>query len=183
MEMRVKNDEQSVTLRPWTDGDLPLLQRLMGTEEMTRHLGGPESSEQILARHQRYCRSSQTDDEPMFVILLQSTPAGQIGYWKQEWNNDEILECGWSVLPQFQGHGVATKATIMLLDLLRNRGESRQLHAFPGVENTASNAICRKVGFVFQGEVDFEHPPGHYMKCNDWSYDLRTEASTVDPEG
>ncbi|HVH31866.1 MAG TPA: GNAT family N-acetyltransferase, partial [bacterium] len=46
------------------------------------------------------------------------------------------------------------------------------LHAFPSVENGPSNAICRKLGFTLQEEADFEYPPGHSMRCNDWRLDL-----------
>jgi RimJ/RimL family protein N-acetyltransferase len=46
------------------------------------------------------------------------------------------------------------------------------MHAFPTVDNGPSNAICRKVGFTFQEEVDFEFPPGNLMRCNDWRLDL-----------
>ena len=181
--MNLKKDSQAIALRPWTDDDLPLLQRLMGTSEMTEHLGGPESSEQILSRHQRYCRSSSTGDGPMFVILMGSESAGSIGYWRRDWNDEEVLECGWSVLPEFQGRGVATKATVALVEQIRRQGELRNLHAFPGVENAASNAICRKAGFELQGEVDFEYPPGHEMRCNDWVCNLRKEDTAVDAHG
>jgi len=40
-----------VVLQPWSDGDLALLEKLMGDPGMTVHLGGPESPEQILERH------------------------------------------------------------------------------------------------------------------------------------
>ena len=48
----------------------------------------------------------------------------------------------------------------------------RFLHAFPSVANAASNAVCRKVGFVELGECDFEYPAGHPIRCNDWRLDL-----------
>ncbi len=47
-----------------------------------------------------------------------------------------------------------------------------KLHAFPSVENAPSNAICPKLGFELLGEHDFEYPPGHPMRCNDWRLDL-----------
>ena len=43
-------------LRPWLEGDLPLLERLMGDPAMTEHLGGPETPEKIRERHERYLR-------------------------------------------------------------------------------------------------------------------------------
>jgi hypothetical protein len=45
-----------VLLQAWPEADLPLLERLLGDPDMMTHLGGPESPEQILQRHQRYLR-------------------------------------------------------------------------------------------------------------------------------
>jgi RimJ/RimL family protein N-acetyltransferase len=48
----------------------------------------------------------------------------------------------------------------------------RSMHAFPSVDNPASNAICRKLGFTLLGARDFEFPPGSFMRCNDWRLEL-----------
>jgi RimJ/RimL family protein N-acetyltransferase len=76
------------------------------------------------------------------------------------------------VLPEFQGQGLATKAIAVLVEKVRAVGKYAFLHAFPSNENGPSNAICRKAGFTLQGTVDFEYPPGHPMRCNDWRIDL-----------
>jgi hypothetical protein len=54
----------------------------------------------------------------------------------------------------------------------RAERKHRFLHAFPSVDNAASNALCRKIGFLFVAECDFEYPPGSIMRCNDWRLDL-----------
>jgi RimJ/RimL family protein N-acetyltransferase len=76
------------------------------------------------------------------------------------------------VLPEFQGQGVATQGAAAVLERARADGTHRFIHAFPSVGNGASNAVCRKLGFALQEEVDFEFPPGHFMRCNDWRLDL-----------
>jgi hypothetical protein len=73
-----------IGLEPWGEGDLPLLERLLGDAEMMEHLGWPES-------------------------------------------------------PQ----------------------------------NAPSNAICRKLGFTLLEELEFEYPPGSFMRCNDWRLNLQ----------
>ena len=163
-----------VDIRPWSNSDLPLLERLRGDPAMNLHLGGPESPEKIRERQERYFRSSQTGVNPMFVIVIgaEKTPVGSIGYWVTEHQGEQILETGWSVLPEFQGRGIATQAARIVVEHIRAEGRHRFLHAYPSVGNAASNAICRKVGFILQGEVDFEFPPGHWMRCNDWRLDL-----------
>ena len=74
-----------VVLRPWSEDDLPLLEKLMGDPDMMAHLGGPETPEQIHKRHQRYLQLPETDY--MFVILWgpNSGVAGSIGYWEKNW--------------------------------------------------------------------------------------------------
>ena len=48
-----------VTLHPWSDDDLDLLRRA-NTHELMDQLGGPESDEQMVARHERYLRNTRS---------------------------------------------------------------------------------------------------------------------------
>jgi RimJ/RimL family protein N-acetyltransferase len=161
-----------VNLRPWSEGDLPLLGKLLGDPEMMAHLGGPETPEQINKRHQRYLQLPETDH--MFVILWgpKSEAAGSIGYWEKSWRDQLVYEMGWSVLPAYQGRGLATKAGKAALEHARLEHQHQFMHAFPSVDNPASNAICRKLGFTLIEACQFEYPPGNFMQCNDWRFDL-----------
>jgi len=170
-----------INLRLWADGDLPLLQRLMGDPLMTAHLGGPETPAQIRHRHARYCRLPTVGDDRMFVILAgpQQVPAGSIGYWESEWQDAAVWETGWSVLPEFQSQGIATAALRLLLPRLRAVGGHRYLHAFPAIDNAPSNAICRKAGFTLQGEATAEYPAGRFMQVHDWRLDLADDTAVT----
>ncbi len=170
------NDEQlSIALRPWTNEDLPLLQRMMRDPEMTAHLGGPVPQDSILERHERYCQRMSESGRVMFVIavLPERVAAGAVGYWEREWRGEKVWETGWMVLPDFQGRGAATQATAEVLKRARAENMHRFVHAFPDVDNVASNAICRKLGFTNLGEVEFENVlHGTTMRSNDWRLDL-----------
>jgi RimJ/RimL family protein N-acetyltransferase len=159
-----------VRLEPWGAGDLPLLEQLLGDPAMTEHLGGPESPEQLFKRQKRY----ELPETPMFKIVDEDTgeAVGSIGYWEREWRDEQVYETGWSVLPAFQGRGIASEATAQVAALAAAEGTHRYLHAFPSVDNAPSNAICRKVGFTLLGEYEFEYPKGNFMRCNDWRLDL-----------
>jgi RimJ/RimL family protein N-acetyltransferase len=168
--MHVK-EQIAVDLRPWSDADLPLLERLLGDPAMTMYLGGPETPEQIRRRHERYLR----EPEPMMVILAgpERTPAGMIGYWEHTSPDGTLLwETGWSVLSEFQGQGVATQAALLLMERARAAGKFRYIHAFSAIGNRASNGVCRNVGFVLQGEVDLASTTSPSMRCYDWRLDL-----------
>jgi RimJ/RimL family protein N-acetyltransferase len=165
----------ALRLEPWGAGDLPLLKQLLGDPEMTKHLGGPESDEKLVERLGKY-RKSQSADGRMFKIVdaLSGEAMGSVGYWERSWRDDDVYETGWSVLPAFQGRGVAKSATSLAIDRARTDGKHRFLHAFPSVENGPSNAICSKLGFTLVEEVEFEYPKGNFMQCNDWRLDLTT---------
>ena len=175
-----------VRIRPYAEGDLPLLERLLGDSAMTVHLGGPESLEAIGARHRRYLDSDGLR-EGLFTVLAgpEDVAVGWVGYWAETPCGADVCECGWHVLPEFQRRGVATAAVSLVLERMRARDECRYVHAFPAVGNAASNALCRRLGFEFLGKVDVEYPRGSMMRSNDWRLDLhgsqRRDAGEVQP--
>jgi RimJ/RimL family protein N-acetyltransferase len=166
----MSREQAAVRIETWGEGDLPLLQQLMGDPAMTEHLGGPESPEKIVERHARYRRSANR----MFKIVDEATgeAVGSVGYWEREWRDQLVFEIGWSVLPAFQGRGIAGVATAQAIAAAAAERRHRFVHAFPSVENAASNAICRKLGFTLLGEIDFPARRGGFVRCNDWRLDL-----------
>jgi RimJ/RimL family protein N-acetyltransferase len=159
-------------LREYRIGDLDLQLRLLGDPDTMRHLGGPESREQIERRHERSLRMTDPADGLMLVIEDEDGVAmGTIGYWTRGWRDEQVWESGWFVLPEHRGRGVARSGLHELVALLRSRPERRALHAFPSVDNAPSNDLCSGAGFVLLEEVDFEYPKGHRMRCNDWRLD------------
>ena len=170
-----KTQPVTVAIRRWSDGDLPLLQHLMGEPAKTGHLGGPETREQILARHERYVRSKETSRQgPMYAITVgpSAEAVGSIGYWQRMWKGQQLWELRWAVLPEFQGQGIVTQAIRLVVDHARQIGKARWLHAFPAADNETTNAICRDAGFELVGEVEFDVGPGHMRRRNDWRIDL-----------
>jgi RimJ/RimL family protein N-acetyltransferase len=152
-----------VHIERWGEGDLALLSALNGDPEQMRHVGGAEGPEKIAERQGRY-----VTDPGQFRIVDGEASAGWVGFWAREWGGERIFEIGWSVLPAFQGRGLASAATALALEAAAAT-EPLPVHAFPGIENAASNALCRTLGFTLVGPgLEFEYPPGTIMVCNDW---------------
>ncbi|MEV1053641.1 GNAT family N-acetyltransferase [Streptomyces sp. NPDC049887] len=164
-----------VRIEPWSEGDFELL-RALNAPELTEHLGGPEPEGRLAERHRRYVALSagRSGAGRMYRVVLTAggEPVGSIGFWERTWRGGEVYETGWSVLPGFQGRGIATAATPAVAAEARAAHRHRRLHAFPSVDNAPSNAVCRKAGFSLIGECDFEYPPGTPLRCNDWCLDL-----------
>ncbi|RKP47951.1 N-acetyltransferase [Cohnella endophytica] len=171
--MTSTSNRSQVQIKPWSATDLELLYRL-NAPEMLEHLGGPETDEQVLARHKRYVEIGAKGTGRMFSIVLlpELEAVGNIGYWERNWQGETVYEIGWGVLPPFQGRGIAAAATQAAIASARGEGKHRSIHAFPSVDNPASNAICRRLGFEFVAECSFEYPPGSFMRCNDWRLNL-----------
>ena len=153
---------------PWGSGDRALLERLLGDPAMMEHLGGPETAEKIAERQARY---EQRSDQ--FKIVFDGEDAGWVGFWEREHHGETVYEIGWSVLPGFQGRGIASQATKLALDAARAADGPRFVHASPSVDNAPSNAVCRKAGFELVEEYETEYPPGTPLRVNDWRFDLR----------
>ncbi|GAB3796419.1 GNAT family N-acetyltransferase [Micromonospora zhanjiangensis] len=162
-----------VRLVPWTAADLEL-ERRFNVPEMKLHLGGPEPDERIVGRHRRMLEMAERGTGLMFRVEAPPTGevAGSVGYWEREWGGETVYEMGWSVLPEFQGRGIAGAAVVTVLAGLRENGRHRYVFAYPSVTNGASNALCRKAGFTLLGECDFEFPKDHQLRCNEWRLDL-----------
>lgn len=161
-----------IRLRPYGKDDFPLLERLLGDPKMMIYLGGPESHEQLLSRHQRYLKS-----EGCYTIeeLASKKSIGWIGNWEVTKYDEQSWETGWNVLPEYQGKGFATEAINLLFEKLQDEKKFRYIYAFPNVNNGPSNALCRKTGFIFMEEERVEYPKGNFMQCNNWRYDLESK--------
>ena len=157
-----------IVLRPWTTDDCWVLHATLGNPAMMLHLGGVESAEQIERRHARF-----VSGRDMFTVWEGAVVVGSVGFWESSWLGEDVYETGWMTLPQYAGRGLATKAALEIVSLARKEAKRRFLHAFPNVDNAASNAVCCNAGFTNEGEHRVEYPKGHWMRCNNWRIDLR----------
>ena len=158
-----------ITLRPWSVDDLDLLRRA-NAPELMGHLGGPETEEQVQARHARYVQGRLDGSAWMSAIVTPEHPegVGTIGFWPHDHHGRPAFEAGWTALAEHQGKGVARTALQLLVDEARAVDPTRLLVAYPRVDNEPSNAICRRVGFRLEGVEEFEYPKGTWLPSNVW---------------
>ena len=160
----------NVTLRPWNEQDLPVLQR-SNTPEMTTHLGGPESDDEVRERHARYLRLWHTGEARMFRIDVDGRPAGGIGWWQTDENGVPAYETGWSVFPEWQGKGVAGSALREVTRRVAAANDRDLLVAYPAVDNIGSNRLWQRAGFEHTG-TGTQPWRGGQLTFNTWVLDL-----------
>ena len=70
-------------------------------------------------------------------------------------------------------------ALAAILERARHDPRWGDIHAFPGVTNGPSNALCRKFGFDLLDEVTVDYG-GRILRCNHW---VRRAAPDRAPSG
>jgi RimJ/RimL family protein N-acetyltransferase len=155
-------------LVPYTDADRWLIEALETDPAVMAELGGPWPLDEIPGIHRR--RLAYVAKGAWYFTIVPEPGAravGSVNLWHSEWNGTPVSEAGWMVLPEHQGRGYATAAVRLLLERARADGQWGDIHAFTGVANVASNALCRKVGFQLDGEADIEYG-GRSLRCRHW---------------
>ena len=155
-------------LAPYTDADMWLVEALETDPRVMADLGGPRLRDEIPGIHGR--RLDHGPNKGWYLKIVPepgAPPVGAIMIWRSDWDGTAIAEVGWTILFEHQGKGYGSAALAALLDFVRREGGWGDLHAFPGVTNGASNALCRKFGFELIGETDIEYA-GRTLRANHW---------------
>src|SRR5688572_4890271 len=145
-----------------------LTEALETDERVTAELGGAWPRDAIPAIHERRLKSIAAGTWWYTIAPDQDQPpVGMIGIFGSDLDGTPISEAGWSILPAQQGRGYASEALRMVLDRAQADGRWGPIHAFPGVTNGPSNALCRKFGFALVGERPIDYG-GRTLRCNHW---------------
>jgi RimJ/RimL family protein N-acetyltransferase len=161
-----------VELRPYADQDHWLSEALESDPEAMSELGGARTKEKIAEVHRK--RVEGNSPAPWYFVIVpdgEERGVGQIGIWDSEHAGEHIHETGWMVLPAYQGRGIATAALDQVLSRARDDPAIELVHAFPGVTNEPSNALCRRFGFELLGEIVFPRDDS-VLRCNHWTLDV-----------
>ena len=135
-------------------------------------LGGAVPRDEIPAMHRRRLEHTAADPWWFVIVTDEEESAGTIGIWETEHDGAVVHETGWMLLAVFHGRGLASAALRQLLDRARAVARFEQLHAWPGVTNGASNALCRKFGFELLGEEEGAYRDARFP-VNHWVLTLR----------
>jgi RimJ/RimL family protein N-acetyltransferase len=160
------------SLRLYRDEDLALTETMETDPAVMAELGGPVPREEIPALHRRRLESVASDPWWFVIVTDDGEAAGEIGIWEAEHDGATVHETGWMLARPFHGRGLASAALGLLLDRARAEPGFERLHAWPGVSNPASNALCRRFGFELLGEEDGGYRDA-VLRVNHWMLTLR----------
>lgn len=162
-------------LEPVSADDLPLFEAIYCDPAMMAHLGGPFPKERVPRILRDAVSSAERGEAWLFKVIPDGEAdqaAGSVALWESTWRGEPINEIGWTILPPFQGRGLASAAVQLILEKARAERRFPVIHAFPAVANAPSNALCRKHAFSLLGECEVDYA-GRTLHCNHWRLDLR----------
>lgn len=158
-------------LRDVTSGDLQAYLAMRCDPAMMAGLGGPQDPGSMPAKVGADVVDVLLDRAWVAMIVPDAgdaaSVAGGVALWRHDHQGSEISEIGWMVLPGYQGSGLATAAVRALLHRARTDGRWGDIHAFPGVTNTASNSLCRRLGFVQEATTVVTFGD-RWLDCHHW---------------
>jgi RimJ/RimL family protein N-acetyltransferase len=153
-------------IRPWTDSqaDLDRVWDMYSRWEVMRYLGSAprvmaepaeaatsvqrwrEQSAQWLGEYGAWAIEDRETGRVAGTVLLKPMP-------NSDGSPATDIEVGWHLHPDSWGHGYATEAAQALLDKAFSAGVP-EVFAVVYPENTASLAVCRRLGMESTGETE-----------------------------
>jgi ribosomal-protein-serine acetyltransferase len=88
--------------------------------------------------------------DEVYAIWYKFEFAGLIGFKDTDYINDKT-EIGYWLIEKMTGKGIATKATLKLVNLAFRNMEMNRVQIKCGIGNLKSSAIPRRLGFTFEG--------------------------------
>ena len=136
----------NITIRRMQPGDADALYQLLSDPEVMRYLEPPFDR----AKTEAFLRRAGLAETPL-VYAAEENEAF-IGYVIYHAYDEQSVEIGWVLLPEYWGHGYASALTDRLIDRARQAQKSVVIECAPAQE--ATKRIARKKGFRVCGICD-----------------------------
>ena len=149
----IRIETERLILRPTRPEDFEGWAALMGDEENSRHIGGPQPRAVAWRGFLSMAGAWAIQGYGMFSVIEKASGRwiGRLGPWCPEgWPGTEV---GWGLLRDTWGRGYATEAGRAVVALARDSLRLKRLRASWLVGNPASGRVLRKLGFIETGRI------------------------------
>ena len=161
-------ETERLRLEPFTPEHREALNAMNNNREVMRYLssGEPVTMEQTDAAIARNQAKWAQYGYGWWVVFLKDTDEviGAACVQNLAHKDDNPLEIGWRLLPEYQGHGYATEAGQAAADFAFNHIGVDFVKAVCNPENTASEAVMKRLGMTPLGtEIHYDEPCTTYQ--------------------
>lgn len=150
-------------LRGWRDADLAPFAQICADPEVMRHLGGPQSSDEVAAAVGRQ-RAAEAARGHCFWAVERREDGALLGFCGLSRGVlpgtavHDALEIGWRLRRDAWGRGFAREAAEAALSWGWAHPGIDRIAAWTVAENRASWGLMRRLGMTRRPELDFAHP-------------------------
>jgi ribosomal-protein-alanine N-acetyltransferase len=151
---------ERLALRRMTDADLDWLAALYRDEEVTRHLGGLKTRDQV-ADMMRVRILDYYDANPGMGVwmTLERATGDQVGFHLlNNIQGETIIQVGYGLLQPAWGKGYATEMAEAVLRYAFADLKLPHVAGIASLPNVASQKVLAKIGLERRGERAFPHP-------------------------
>ncbi len=135
----------NIQIRKMIPDDYPSLHRLLSDSRVMKYLEAPFSKEQT----KRFLAEAGLGDPPLIYSI--EAEKQFIGYVIYHAYDDDSVEIGWVILPEYWGKGYASEATCMMIKRAKRDGKHVIIECDP--RQAVSKHIAQKYGFAYMGNV------------------------------
>lgn len=136
----------NIVIRKMNENDYEPLCRLLSDDRVMEHLEPPFSDK----RTKQFMEGNGLS-EPARIFSVDKDNEF-IGYVIYHPYDDDSMEIGWVLSPEYWGRGIATTLTEMLVQQAREEGKKAIIECSP--KQKATKCIAEKCGFQYQGKAD-----------------------------
>lgn len=148
-----------ILLRPWSRSDARFMWEASKDPLIVRYNGPtPESVAQaisVIAEIERRWRSFEDGGSATGVAfaVVDATSGETVGMCGvDQWSDTDVSQLGYWLAPEARGRGFATRAVRLMTQWLFDLGAARAFLTIHST-NTASAAVARRAGFLFEGTL------------------------------
>lgn len=162
-------ETERLTLRPWTQADLPILASFSTDPVLMHHFGRAELVDDSVERLERMQRNDRELGFSFRAVVRKSDGLviGNCGLKPLTiaWPEPTDIEIGWLFRQDCWGQGYAVEAATPMLALGLTRAP--RVIAITARSNMPSQRVMQKLGMRQAPELDFDHPDvaeGHFAR-------------------
>ena len=129
----------NLTIRKMTERDLDPLHTLLSDPEVMKYLEPPFTRERTAA----FLQAALSDHPPVLAAEADGTFIGYVIYHPYE---EDTMELGWVLLPEYWRKGYASALTRKMMEMTASEGKKPVIECDP--EQEVTKHIALKCGFV-----------------------------------
>jgi ribosomal-protein-alanine N-acetyltransferase len=150
-------ESERLYVQPYTEADADIFFQLNGDAEIMQYIREPKTkkqSDQFLEENLQFYK-----DHPglgRFAVFIKDDQQFAGSFSLLSIDKSEHIHLGYALLKPFHGKGLATELVKASFDYVFRTIPGNTVHALTVAENSASQKVLLKCGFIFTGTMNHE---------------------------